>query len=163
MSLLSLCLQVVLQFSGVSSRWFPLLQPGSVYRLTAPNTQVKHLDDVTDGWLPLDWFYWSYWFWFWSSSCFIHSGICFLSHLQLIGPLCVQQDPSVLIGCSVAGQKGVGLHADSSLQVRSDWRIHTLTRPLLLPHTWTQVTWFWFWFWTDPAPGEGNCGALNGL
>ncbi|XP_043954543.1 CST complex subunit CTC1 isoform X3 [Gambusia affinis] len=88
--------KVVLQFSGVSSRWFPLLQPGSVYRLTAPNT-------------------------------------------QLIGPLCVQQDPSVLIGCSVAGQKGVGLHADSSLQVRSDWRIHTLTRPLLLPHTWTQA------------------------
>ncbi|XP_007543739.2 CST complex subunit CTC1 isoform X2 [Poecilia formosa] len=79
--------KVLLQFSGVSSRWFPLLQPGSVYRLTAPNTQ----------------------------------------------------DPSVLIGCSVAGQKGVELHADSSLQVRPDWRFHTLTRPLLLPHTWTQA------------------------
>ncbi|XP_027866270.1 CST complex subunit CTC1 [Xiphophorus couchianus] len=79
--------KVLLQFSGVSSRWFPLLQPGSVYRLTAPNTQ----------------------------------------------------DSSVLIGCSVAGQKGVELHADSSLQVRPDWRIHTLTRPMLLPHTWTQA------------------------
>uniref|UniRef100_A0A096LY92 CST complex subunit CTC1 n=1 Tax=Poecilia formosa TaxID=48698 RepID=A0A096LY92_POEFO len=98
--------KVLLQFSGVSSRWFPLLQPGSVYRLTAPNTQ----------------------------------------------------DPSVLIGCSVAGQKGVELHADSSLQVRPDWRFHTLTRPLLLPHTWTQVT--WFWFCSDPLQGESELVSL---
>ncbi|XP_018530294.1 CST complex subunit CTC1 isoform X2 [Lates calcarifer] len=42
------------------------------------------------------------------------------------------QDPSVLIGCGVSGRSGVELHADSTLQVRSDWRIHTLTRPLQL-------------------------------
>ncbi|CAL9694165.1 unnamed protein product [Knipowitschia caucasica] len=40
------------------------------------------------------------------------------------------QDPSVLIGCTVAGQTGVELHADSALQVLSDWRIHTVPRPL---------------------------------
>ncbi len=34
------CLQVVLVFSGVSARWFPLLQPGSFYRLVAADTQV---------------------------------------------------------------------------------------------------------------------------
>ncbi|KAK2899275.1 CST complex subunit CTC1 isoform X1 [Channa argus] len=77
--------KVVLVFSGVSTRWFPLLQPGCFYRVTAANTQ----------------------------------------------------DPSVLIGCSVLGKKGVEVHTDSTLQVRSDWRFHTLTRPLLL-HTWTQ-------------------------
>ncbi|KAK1876034.1 CST complex subunit CTC1 [Dissostichus eleginoides] len=47
-------------------------------------------------------------------------------------------DPSVLIGCGVSERKGVELHADSTLQVRSDWRFHTLTRPLLLLHTCTQ-------------------------
>ncbi|XP_051249640.1 CST complex subunit CTC1 [Dicentrarchus labrax] len=31
--------KVVLVFSGVSARWFPLLQPGSFYRLIAANTQ----------------------------------------------------------------------------------------------------------------------------
>ncbi|XP_039996989.1 CST complex subunit CTC1 isoform X2 [Xiphias gladius] len=74
--------QVVLMFSGVSARWFPLLQPGCFYRLIAANTQ----------------------------------------------------DPSVLIGCGVSGRSGVELRTDSTLQVRSDWRFHTLTRPLLL-HT----------------------------
>ncbi|KAK7879477.1 hypothetical protein WMY93_033817 [Mugilogobius chulae] len=40
------------------------------------------------------------------------------------------QDPSVLIGrAAVAGQKGVELHADSALQVHSDWRIHTVPPP----------------------------------
>uniref|UniRef100_A0A8C9ZYJ2 CST complex subunit CTC1 n=1 Tax=Sander lucioperca TaxID=283035 RepID=A0A8C9ZYJ2_SANLU len=42
------------------------------------------------------------------------------------------QDPSVLIGCGVSGRRGVELHTDSTLQVRSDWRFHTLTRPLSL-------------------------------
>ncbi|KAM4714208.1 CST complex subunit CTC1 isoform 3-T3 [Anableps anableps] len=79
--------KVLLVFSGVAARWFPVLQPSSVYRLTALNTQ----------------------------------------------------DPSVLIGSSVPGQRGAELHSDSSLQVRSDWRFHTLTRPLLLLHTWTQT------------------------
>ncbi|XP_034005837.1 CST complex subunit CTC1-like [Trematomus bernacchii] len=78
--------QLVLVLSGVSARWFPLLQPGCFYRLIAANTQ----------------------------------------------------DPSVLIGCGVSGRRGVELHADSTLQVRSDWRFHTLTRPLLLLHTCTQ-------------------------
>ncbi|KAM9335138.1 CST complex subunit CTC1 [Symphorus nematophorus] len=78
--------KVVLVFSGVSARWFPLLQPGSFYRLIAANTQ----------------------------------------------------DPSVLIGCGVSGRSGVELHADSTLQVRPDWRFHTLTRPLLL-HTYRQA------------------------
>ncbi|KAK6322958.1 hypothetical protein J4Q44_G00052970 [Coregonus suidteri] len=41
------------------------------------------------------------------------------------------QDPSVLIGCRVAGRSGVELHTNPSLLVRSDWRIHTLTHPLL--------------------------------
>ncbi|XP_068569112.1 CST complex subunit CTC1-like isoform X3 [Cebidichthys violaceus] len=71
--------KVVLVLSGGSARWFPLLQPGGLYRLTAPNTQ----------------------------------------------------DPSVLIGCGVSGRKGVELHTDSTLQVRSDWKLHTVTRPLL--------------------------------
>ncbi|KAM6894522.1 CST complex subunit CTC1 isoform 2-T2 [Lycodopsis pacificus] len=71
--------KVVLVLSGGSARWFPLLQPGGLYRLTAPNTQ----------------------------------------------------DPSVLIGCGVSGRKGVELHTDSTLQVHSDWRLHTVTRPLL--------------------------------
>ncbi|XP_059210296.1 CST complex subunit CTC1 isoform X2 [Centropristis striata] len=48
------------------------------------------------------------------------------------------QDPSVLIGCGVSGRSSVELHTDSTLQVRSDWRFHTLTRPLLL-HTCTQA------------------------
>ncbi|XP_044197449.1 CST complex subunit CTC1 [Thunnus albacares] len=47
------------------------------------------------------------------------------------------QDPSVLIGCGVSGRSGVELHTDSTLQVNSDWRFHTLTRPLLL-HTYRQ-------------------------
>lgn len=79
--------KVLLVFSGVSACWFPVLQPGSIYRLTAANTQ----------------------------------------------------DPSILIGCRVTGQKGVELHTDSTLQVRSDWRFHTLTRPLVPLHTWTQA------------------------
>ncbi|XP_035986969.1 CST complex subunit CTC1 isoform X4 [Fundulus heteroclitus] len=49
------------------------------------------------------------------------------------------QDPSVLIGCRVRGQSGVEVHSDSTIQVGSDWRFHTLTRPLLLRHTWTQT------------------------
>ncbi|XP_074555074.1 CST complex subunit CTC1 isoform X1 [Halichoeres trimaculatus] len=72
--------KVLLVFSGVSARWFPLLQPGSFYRLVAPNTQ----------------------------------------------------DRSVLIGCSVPGRSQAELHTGSTLQVQSDWRFHTLTRPLLL-------------------------------
>ncbi|XP_047241291.1 CST complex subunit CTC1 isoform X4 [Girardinichthys multiradiatus] len=48
------------------------------------------------------------------------------------------QDPSVLIGCRVSGQRGVELHTDSTLQVRPDWRFYTLTRPLLL-HTCIQT------------------------
>ncbi|XP_037333826.2 CST complex subunit CTC1 isoform X2 [Pungitius pungitius] len=71
--------KVVLVLSGGSARWFPLLQPGCFYRLTAPNTQ----------------------------------------------------DPRVLIGRGVSGQRGVELHTDPTLQVRSDWRLHTLTRPPL--------------------------------
>ncbi|XP_034020143.1 CST complex subunit CTC1-like [Thalassophryne amazonica] len=43
------------------------------------------------------------------------------------------QDPSVLIGSGVCKQSRVECHADSTLQVHSDWRFHTLTRPLLLP------------------------------
>ncbi|XP_041820921.1 CST complex subunit CTC1 [Chelmon rostratus] len=78
--------KVDLVFSGVSARWFPVLQPGSFYRIVAANTQ----------------------------------------------------DPSVLIGCGVPGQSRVELHTDSTLQVRSDWRFHTLTRPLLL-HTYRQA------------------------
>ncbi|XP_069031586.1 CST complex subunit CTC1 [Embiotoca jacksoni] len=78
--------KVVVLFTGVSCRWFPVLQPGRFYRLIAANTQ----------------------------------------------------DPSVLIGCRVSGRSGVELHTDSTLQVRSDWRFHTLTRPLLL-HTFRQV------------------------
>ncbi|XP_029932197.1 CST complex subunit CTC1 isoform X2 [Myripristis murdjan] len=73
--------KVLLLFSGVSVRWFPLLHPGVFYRLVAPSSQ----------------------------------------------------DPSVLIGCSVAGRSGVELRTNPSLQVRSAWRFHTLTRPLLLP------------------------------
>ncbi|XP_041840610.1 CST complex subunit CTC1 isoform X2 [Melanotaenia boesemani] len=72
--------KVVLVFSGVSARWFPVLQPACFYRLVAANTQ----------------------------------------------------DPSVLIGSGVHGQSGVELHTDSTLQIRSDWRFHTLTRPPLL-------------------------------
>uniref|UniRef100_A0A3Q3S439 CST complex subunit CTC1 n=1 Tax=Mastacembelus armatus TaxID=205130 RepID=A0A3Q3S439_9TELE len=78
--------KVVLVFSGVSARWFPLLQPGCFYRLIAANTQ----------------------------------------------------DPSVLIGSGVSGWSGVELHTDPTLQVRSDWRFHTLISPLLL-HTCRQV------------------------
>ncbi|XP_047441617.1 CST complex subunit CTC1 isoform X2 [Mugil cephalus] len=73
--------KVVLVFSGVSTRWFPVLQPGCLYRLTATDTQ----------------------------------------------------DPSVLIGSGVSGRRGVELHTDSTLQVRSDWKFHTLPRPLLPP------------------------------
>ncbi|XP_054455418.1 LOW QUALITY PROTEIN: CST complex subunit CTC1-like [Anoplopoma fimbria] len=45
--------KVVLVFSGGSARWFPLLQPGCFYRLTAPNTQalsptVLSVSDVLD-------------------------------------------------------------------------------------------------------------------
>uniref|UniRef100_A0A3P9B6E1 CST complex subunit CTC1 n=1 Tax=Maylandia zebra TaxID=106582 RepID=A0A3P9B6E1_9CICH len=35
----SVCVQVVLVFSGVCTRWFPVLQPGCFYRLIAANTQ----------------------------------------------------------------------------------------------------------------------------
>lgn len=35
------CLQVVLVFSGTSAGWFPVIQPGSSYRLVATNTQVN--------------------------------------------------------------------------------------------------------------------------
>ncbi|KAM8900324.1 CST complex subunit CTC1 isoform 2-T2 [Spinachia spinachia] len=82
--------EVVLVLSGGSARWFPLLQPGCFYRLTAPNTQ----------------------------------------------------DPSVLIGSGFSGQRGVELHTDPTLQVQSDWRLHTLTRPPLqaLPPTVLSVT-----------------------
>ncbi|KAM9836621.1 CST complex subunit CTC1 [Aulostomus maculatus] len=84
--------KVKLVCSGVSARWFPLLQPGCFYRL-AVNTH----------------------------------------------------DRSVLIGCGVSGQSVVELHTDSTLEVQSDWRFHTLTRPLLLhdyqqpvsPSVWT--------------------------
>ncbi|XP_023117926.1 CST complex subunit CTC1 isoform X1 [Amphiprion ocellaris] len=48
------------------------------------------------------------------------------------------QDPSVLISSGISGQSGVELHTDSTLQVTSDWRFHTLTRPQLL-HTCRQV------------------------
>ncbi|XP_042154514.1 CST complex subunit CTC1 isoform X1 [Oncorhynchus tshawytscha] len=51
------------------------------------------------------------------------------SFYRLIAPN--TQDPSVLIGCRVAGRSGVVLHTNPSLLVRSDWRIHTLTHPLL--------------------------------
>ncbi|XP_028254759.1 CST complex subunit CTC1 isoform X2 [Parambassis ranga] len=72
--------KVVLMFCGGSARWFPVLQPGCLYRLTAADTQ----------------------------------------------------DPGLLIGCQVSGRSGVDLHTDSTLQVRSGWRFHTLTRPLRL-------------------------------
>lgn len=78
--------KVVLVFSGVSVRWFPLLQPGCFYRLIAANTR----------------------------------------------------DPSVLIGSGVSEQSRVELQTDSTLQVRSDWRFHTLTLPQLL-HTCKQA------------------------
>ncbi|XP_069375009.1 CST complex subunit CTC1 isoform X2 [Paralichthys olivaceus] len=78
--------KVVLVFSGVSARWFPLLQPGCYYRLVAANTQ----------------------------------------------------DPSVLIGCDVSGRSGVELHTDSTLQIQSHWRFHTMARPLPL-HTCRQA------------------------
>ncbi|KAL7375962.1 hypothetical protein ABVT39_027367 [Epinephelus coioides] len=78
--------KVVLVLSGVSARWFPLLQPGCFYRLIATNTQ----------------------------------------------------DPRVLIGCGVSGRRGVELHTDPTLQVPSEWRFHTLLRPLWL-HTCTQA------------------------
>lgn len=39
------------------------------------------------------------------------------------------EDCSALTGCVVAGQSGVELHADSAIQVRADWRIHTVPRP----------------------------------
>ncbi|XP_072232687.1 CST complex subunit CTC1 [Leuresthes tenuis] len=48
------------------------------------------------------------------------------------------QDPGVLIGCGSSGWSQVELHAESTLQVRSDWRFHTITRPLRLL-TCTQV------------------------
>ncbi|XP_037832541.1 CST complex subunit CTC1 [Kryptolebias marmoratus] len=73
--------KVLLVFSGVSARWFPILQPGCFYRLVAANTQ----------------------------------------------------DLSALIGCGVSVRSGVELHTNATLLVRSDWRFHTLTRPLLLP------------------------------
>ncbi|KAK5848013.1 hypothetical protein PBY51_005669 [Eleginops maclovinus] len=77
--------KLVLVFSGVCARWFPVLHPGCVYRLIAAHSQ----------------------------------------------------DPSVLIGCGVSERRGVELHAHSTLQVRPDWRFHTVTRPLL--HTCTQA------------------------
>ncbi|XP_061566120.1 CST complex subunit CTC1-like [Cololabis saira] len=43
------------------------------------------------------------------------------------------QDLSDLIGCGVSGRSGVELHTDSTVQVKPDWRFHTLTRPLLHP------------------------------
>ncbi|KAF7644074.1 hypothetical protein LDENG_00228610 [Lucifuga dentata] len=43
------------------------------------------------------------------------------------------QDPSILIGCDIAGRRGVESLTDPALQVGSDWRFHTLTHPLLLP------------------------------
>ncbi|KAL0970732.1 hypothetical protein UPYG_G00246490 [Umbra pygmaea] len=54
----------------------------------------------------------------------IHAG----SFYRLTAPN--TQDPSVLTGCLVAVKSGVELHASPSLMVRSDWRIHTVTRPL---------------------------------
>ncbi|XP_060951768.1 CST complex subunit CTC1 [Limanda limanda] len=48
------------------------------------------------------------------------------------------QDPSVLIGCDGSGRSGMVLHTDSTLQIQSDWRVHTLTRPLQL-HTCRQA------------------------
>lgn len=35
--------QVVLVFSGVSTRWFPLLHSGCFYRLVAANNKVRTL------------------------------------------------------------------------------------------------------------------------
>ncbi|KAM6959818.1 CST complex subunit CTC1 [Tautogolabrus adspersus] len=78
--------KMMLVFSGVSARWFPLLHPGCFYRLIAPNTQ----------------------------------------------------DHSVFISCGDSGRSQVQLHTDSTLQVQSDWRFHSLTRQLLL-HTYRQV------------------------
>ncbi|XP_028298215.1 CST complex subunit CTC1 isoform X2 [Gouania willdenowi] len=69
--------RVYLVFSGVTARWFPVLQTGNVYRLVAVNAQ----------------------------------------------------DPSALIGSELRGQSRVKLHADSTLQVQSDWRFYTLTHP----------------------------------
>lgn len=35
------CLQVLLAFSGASAAWFPVIQPGSTYRLVATDSQVS--------------------------------------------------------------------------------------------------------------------------
>lgn len=45
------CLQVVLVFSGPSAGWFPVLQPGSSYRLVAADAQVNTCfhSDLTSG------------------------------------------------------------------------------------------------------------------
>ncbi|XP_076009499.1 CST complex subunit CTC1 isoform X2 [Genypterus blacodes] len=43
------------------------------------------------------------------------------------------QDLHVLIGSGIAGRSGVDILNDRNLQVRSDWRFHTLPRLLLLP------------------------------
>ncbi|KAM6909380.1 CST complex subunit CTC1 [Xenentodon cancila] len=43
------------------------------------------------------------------------------------------QDLHDLIVCGVSGRSGVELHTDSTIQVKPDWRVHTLTRPLLHP------------------------------
>ncbi|KAM9701317.1 CST complex subunit CTC1, partial [Menidia menidia] len=48
------------------------------------------------------------------------------------------QDPSVLIGRGVSGRIRVQLHSDSRIQVRPDWRFHTLTR-VQRPPTCTQA------------------------
>uniref|UniRef100_UPI0037E89C2B CST complex subunit CTC1 isoform X2 n=1 Tax=Semicossyphus pulcher TaxID=241346 RepID=UPI0037E89C2B len=74
--------KVLLVFSGVSARWFPLLQPGCFYRIIAPDAQ----------------------------------------------------DHSTFIGCGVSGQS----QTDPTLKVNSDWKFHTLTRPLML-HTFRQA------------------------
>ncbi|XP_078793031.1 CST complex subunit CTC1 isoform X5 [Oryzias latipes] len=71
--------KVQLLFSGVCSRWFPVLQPGPLYRVV------------------------------------------------------MSQVPFDLSSHGASGDKGVELLSDSTLQVGSDWRFHTLPRPLLLP------------------------------
>lgn len=46
------CPQVVLVFSGTSAGWFPLIQPGSSYRLVASDSQVNtswFTSDLTSG------------------------------------------------------------------------------------------------------------------
>ncbi|CAN9509395.1 unnamed protein product [Ophioblennius macclurei] len=70
--------KVLLEFSGRSSRWFPLIQPGTFYRLVVLNCQ----------------------------NC------------------------SLLIGSEPPGRRRGELHTEAVLQVASDWKLHTLTRPL---------------------------------